>query len=248
MRADDMGEMGEAWRRMRAGSGALLASAMFIGTAASGALAFGVSSRSRLGIALGEAVLLLAVGAIRVFVGASFGILRRRRAFDPDRVREPEGARGFPYWLAVAGAALLVASFLTGWLNFLDGQKHPAAGPLAIALWAAVAIVGFAARALVFTRDKDGALALSAFGGGFLQRYAAGGLVIVGRFLVEPTTDAGRPVSDWVAAGGGPLGRFAPASGPLAPAAGPGPALPIVVGLAIVLAVRFAQLVPRIPP
>src|SRR3989442_8206759 len=107
MRADDMGEMGEAWRRMRASSGALLASAIVIGLAASGALAFGVSSRSRLGIALGEAVLLLAVGAIRVFFGASFGILRRRRAFYPARVPAPEGARGVPYWRGVAIGPLL---------------------------------------------------------------------------------------------------------------------------------------------
>ncbi len=246
MRTDDMAEMGEAWRRMRASSGALLASAIVIGLAASGALAFGVSSRSRLGIALGEAVLLIAVGALRVFFGVSFGILRRRRAFDPDRVREPEGARGFPYWLAGAGAALLVASFLPAWLNFLDGQKHPAAGPLAIAVWAAVAIVGFAACAVVFTRGKDGALALSAFGGGFLQRSAAGGLGIVDRFLVEPTTDAGRRIGDWIAAGDGALGRFATASGQLALAAGRGPALPIVVGLAIVLALVLALVAPGI--
>src|SRR5439155_13951298 len=132
-----------------------LASTIVIGLAASGALAFGVSSRSRLGIALGEAVLLVAVGALRVFFGASFGVLRRRRAFDPERVREPEGARGFPYWLAVAGAALLIASFVAGWLNFLDGQKHPLASPLAVAVWLAPGIIGFAAFSSAFSRVID---------------------------------------------------------------------------------------------
>ena len=69
MRTDDLAEMGEAWRRMRASSGALLVSVVVIGLAASGALAYGVSSRSKLGLALGEAVLLVAVAALRVFFG-----------------------------------------------------------------------------------------------------------------------------------------------------------------------------------
>ena len=246
MRTDDLAEMGEAWRRMRASSGALLLSAIVIGLGTSGALAFGVSSRSRLGIALGEGVLLVAVGAMRVFFGASFGILRRRRAFDPDRVREPEGVRGFPYWLAVAGAALLIASFLTGWLNFLDGQKHPSASPLAIAVWLAPPVLGFAACAAAFIRGKDGALAFSALSGGFLRRYATGGLGVVDRFLVGPTTDVARRLGDWIPRGDGALGRFATASGELALAAGRAPALPIVVALAIVLAIVFALFAPGI--
>ena len=246
MRTDDLAEMGEAWRRMRASSGALLLSAVVIGLATSGALAFGVSSRSRIGVALGEGVLLVAVGAMRVFFGASFGVLRRRRAFDPDRVREPQGARGFPYWLAAAGAALLVASFITGWLNFLDGHKHPAAAPLGIAVWLAPGILGFAACAAAFTRSKDGALALSAWSGSFLRRYATGGLGVVDRFLAAPTTDAARRLGEWIPRGDGALGRFATASGELALSAVRAPALPIVVGLAIVLAVVFALVAPGI--
>jgi NADH:ubiquinone oxidoreductase subunit 5 (subunit L)/multisubunit Na+/H+ antiporter MnhA subunit len=246
MRTDDLAEMGEAWRRMRASSGALLASAVAMGMAAGGALAFGVSSRSRLGIVLGEAVLLVAVAALRVFFGASFGILRRRRAFDPDRVREPQQARAFPYWLAGAGAVLLVASFIPEWLNFLDGQKHPAASPPAIAVWVGVAIVGFAACAFAFTRSKDGALGLSALGGTLLRRYAYGGLRVVDRFLIAPTTDAARRLGDWIPVGDGALGRFAIASGQLALAASRGPALPIVVGLAILLALVLALAAPGI--
>ena len=246
MRTDDLAEMGEAWRRMRASSGALLVSTIVMGLATTGALALGVSSRSRLGVALGEGVLLVAVGAMRVFFGASLGILRRRRAFDPDRVREPEGARGFPYWLALVGAALLIASLVPGWLSFLDGQKHPTAAPLAIAVWAVAAIAGFGACAAAFARSRDGALALSAFGGAFLRRYAAGGLGVVDRFLVGPTTDAARRVGDWIPRGDGALGRFATASGQLALAAGRAPALPIVLGLAIVLAIVLALAAPGI--
>jgi NADH:ubiquinone oxidoreductase subunit 5 (subunit L)/multisubunit Na+/H+ antiporter MnhA subunit len=246
MRTDDLAEMGDAWRRMRASSGALLVSAVVIGLAASGALAYGVSSRSKLGIALGEAVLLVAVAALRVFIGASFGILRRRRAFDPDRVREPQQALAFPYWLAGAGAVLLVASFITGWLHLLDGQKHPTPSPAAIAVWVAIAGIGFAACAFAFTRSKDGALGWSAAGGAFLRRYAYGGLRVVDRFLVAPTTDAARRLSDWIPAGDGAVGRFAIASGQLALAAGRGPAVPIIVGAAILLALVLALAAPGI--
>ncbi len=45
MRTDDLAEMGDAWRRMRASSGALLGSALVMGLAVSGALAFSVPSR-----------------------------------------------------------------------------------------------------------------------------------------------------------------------------------------------------------
>src|SRR5205807_4128336 len=150
MRTDDLAEMGDAWRRMRASSGALLASAIVIGLAVSGALAFGVRSRSFLGFALGDAVVLIAVAGLRLFLAASFGPLRRRRAFEPDRVRETPGALGWPYWLAVAGAVFVIASLLTGWLNFLDGQKHPASSAGAVVIWVAVALVGFAVCTLAF--------------------------------------------------------------------------------------------------
>ena len=246
MRTDDLTEMGEAWRRMRASSVALLLSAAVLGLAATGALAFGVSSRSRLGFALGEAVLLLAIGALRVFFGASFGLLRRRRTFDPERVREPQGGLGFPYWLVVAGAVLVVASLVTGWLNFLDGQKHPPAPALAIVVWVAPAVLGFALCGLAFWRSRDAALLLTAVVGSWLQR---GGRVVyrfIDRFLIAPSLDLARRFGDWVPAGDGALGRFAAATGQVALAAGRAPAVPIVVALAIVLAVAFALAAPGI--
>jgi NADH-quinone oxidoreductase subunit L len=246
MRTDDLTEMGEAWRRMRASAAALLLAGLVIGIAATGALAFGVSSRSRLGFALGEAVVLLSVGALRVFFGASFGPLRRRRTFDPDRMREPESALGFPYWLVVAGAALSVASLTAAYLGFLDGQKHPAAPPIALGVWAALAGVGFVACALAFWRGKDGALGVSAFAGGWLQRGATTTYYVIDRFVVSPSTDLVRRFGDWLPAGDGALGRFAAATGRLALASGRGPAVPIVLGLALVLALVIALAAPGI--
>jgi len=247
MRTDDLVEMGDAWRRMRASSTALLASTIVLGLSATGALAFGASSRSKLGLALGEAALLIAVAALRVFLATAFGPLRRRRAFDPDRVREaPQAALSWPYWLALGGAAFLIASLITGWLNFLDGQKHPAPSVAAFAVWAGAAIVGFAVCALVYVRAKDGALRASAAAGAWLGR--AVGLVfgVIDRFLVAPTTDLARRLGDWIPQGDGALGRFATASGQLALASVRAPALPMLVLLAVVLAVVFALVAPGI--
>jgi NADH:ubiquinone oxidoreductase subunit 5 (subunit L)/multisubunit Na+/H+ antiporter MnhA subunit len=245
MRTDDMAEMGDAWRRMRASSVALLASIVVVGLSACGALAYGFSTRSKLGLALGDATLLIAIGGLRLFLGASLGPLRRRRAFEPDRVREaPREVLGYPYWLAVAGAAFLVASLLSGWLNFLDGQKHSNLSLGTLVVWVAVPIVGFAAVTFVYSRGKDGALALSAAGGVWLDRVTTIVLGLVSRFLIEPVTDIARRIGDWVPEGDGALGRFSVTSGQLALAAARAPAVQILVVLAAVLALIFALVAP----
>ena len=246
MRTDDLVEMGGAWRRLRASSGALLACAVAIALAPTSALAFGASSRTKIGIALGEAALVAAVAAARVYFGASFGELRRRRAFDPDRVREPQDALGWPYWLGVAGAVLLVASLISGWLTFLDGAKHPAPAVVALVLWAAVGAAGIAVAALTHVRGRDGALATAAVGGDAVTRVAAAIVAGVDRFLVAPSTDLARRVGDWIPAGDGAVGRFATSTGQLALGAGRAPAASLVVLLAIVLAVILALLAPGI--
>ncbi|HYU62274.1 MAG TPA: proton-conducting transporter membrane subunit [Verrucomicrobiae bacterium] len=246
MRTDDLAEMGEAWRRLRASAGALLVTAAVMAVADCGALAFGVKSRSFLGFALGEAVLLVAVGGLRIYLAASFGPLRRRRAFEPERVRQVEGALGWPYLLAIAGAGFLVASLFAGWLNFLDGQKHPAASVGAILVWAGVAIVGIAIAAVSFVRGKDGALAASAAGGAWVHRSLMVAFAGIDRFLIRPTTDIARRLEDWVPAGDSALGRFTSTSGQLALAAGRVPALPIVIVLAVALAIVFAIVAPGV--
>jgi len=246
MRTDDLVEMGEAWRRMRASSGALLVAGLVMGLASTGALAYGVVTRSAAGLLLGEAVLLTAAASLRVYFGASFGILRRRRAFDPDRVREPQGGQGWPYWLGFVGAAFALASVITAWLGFLDGQKHPAASPASFVIWMAVAVLGFAACGAAFARGRDGALALSAFGGMWLRRGAGRAFAWTDRFAVAPATDAARRVGDWVPAGDSALARFVSYAGGLTLTAGRAPGLALVLALAVVVAVAFAVAVPGI--
>ena len=247
MRTDDLAQMGDAWRRMRVSSVALLVSTVVVGVSASGALAYGVSTRSKVGVALGEAVLLVAIAGLRVFLGASFGPLRRRRTFDPERVREaPREVLGYPYWLAVGGAALLVASLIGGWLNFLDGQKHSAVSASGVGIWAAVAVIGFAVVTFAYALNKDAALAASAAGGELLDRVTASLFGAVDRFLIAPILGIARQIGDWIPAGDGALGRFATTSGQLALAATRAPATPIVVVLASVLALVLALVAPGV--
>ena len=246
MRTDDLAEMGDAWRRMRRSAAALLLCALLLGLTTTGALALGVSTRTKLGVALGEASLLVAVAALRLFFGVSFGPLRRRRAFEPDRVREPQEALGWPYWFAVASAAFLAATFITAWLGFLDGAKHPAPSLSGVAVWVAVPVIGFIACAATYTLGRDGAIAASALGGAWLTRGTAVASAGVERFVVAPATDIAGRLGDWIPAGDGALGRLATASGQLALGAARAPALPLVMALAIVLAVVFALLAPGV--
>jgi formate hydrogenlyase subunit 3/multisubunit Na+/H+ antiporter MnhD subunit len=245
MRTDDIAEMGDAWQRMRASSLTLLAGGLVVGLSAWGALSFGVSSRSWLGALLGEAVLLAAVGATRVFLGVSIGPLRRRRAFEPDRVREaPSSSIGWPYMLALAGAVFLVASTIRGWLDLLDGFKHPEPSAGSFVLWLAIALLGIAAATFAYARDKDGALVASATTGAWLGARMATAVALVERFLVAPTTDLARRVDVWLPAGDGALARFADTSGRLALAGGRLPALPLVILLAVGLAILIGLAAP----
>ncbi|MFI5168492.1 MAG: proton-conducting transporter membrane subunit [Thermoanaerobaculales bacterium] len=245
MRTDDIREMGDAWQRMRASSLTLLTGGIVVGLSAWGALSFGVSSRSWLGALLGEAVLLVAVGLTRVFFGVSIGPLRRRRAFEPDRVREaPSSSLGWPYMLALAGAVFLVASTIRGWLDLLDGFKHPEPSAGSFVVWLAIALLGIAAATFAYARDKDGALVASAATGAWLNARMATASALIERFLVAPTADLARRVDVWLPAGDGALGRFADTTGRIALAGGRLPALPLVILLAVGLAILIGLAAP----
>lgn len=247
MRTNDLAEMGDALGRMRATSIALLLSALVIGLASCGALAYSISTRSRVGLVLGEALVLVAIGGLRVFYGTSIGPLRRRRAFEPDRVREaPRESVGYPYWLAAGGALFFVASLVSAWLNYLDGRQHPAPSIAALGIWMAVPLVGFAACTFAFVRSKDGALAASAVGGAYLARVTFFLQAQFDRFVVAPATDIARRVDNWIPEGDSALGRFITTVGLLGLAAARGPAVAFVVLLAVALAVVFALVAPGV--
>jgi NADH:ubiquinone oxidoreductase subunit 5 (subunit L)/multisubunit Na+/H+ antiporter MnhA subunit len=247
MRTDDLAEMGDGWRRMRATTTALLLSGLVIALSAAVAMALAASSRSRFGLALGEAVLLVSIAAIRVPFAIAIGPLRRRRAFEPDRVREGAAASlSWPYWLALAGAALAVASLFPAWIGFLDGQTHKAAMATSLALWAGVALVGVAVTVLTYGTNKDGALRASAWLGVGLGRVRDGGPAAFSRFIAEPIAAIAEHVSEWIQQGDGELARAAAASGRVALGAARAPAVPLIVVLVAALAVAIGLLSPGV--
>jgi NADH:ubiquinone oxidoreductase subunit 5 (subunit L)/multisubunit Na+/H+ antiporter MnhA subunit len=243
MRSDDLAEMGDAWRRMRYSAAALLVTGLVMGLSAMGALTFAIASRSWLGVALGEAVLLVSLGSLRIFMAVSFGPLERRRTFEPDRVREaPAASLGWPYWLALVGGVLVVASLVRGWLDFLDGRQHPAPGSGTYILWFVVALVGFGAAAIAYASNKDGAVHASAGIGAWLGSFVAVGTATIDRFLIAPVLDLARRTGEWIPAGDGDVGRAALISGRFGLGAGRAPVLPLMVMLAVLLALLLGLL------
>ncbi len=245
MRTDDLAEMGGSWRRMRASTFALLLSALVIAFSAAGTQAFAISSRSRFALAIGEAVLLVSIAAIRVVLAVAIGPLRRRRAFEPDRVREaPTASLGWPYYLALAGAALAVASLVPAWAGFLDGSKHKSAAAAAVALWAGVGGLGILLTTFAYATNKDGALRASALLGDWLDRLLAWAAAAYSRFISGPVMALTVRLSELIPEGDGDLARAAAASGRFALAAARAPALPLLVVLAAVLALAVGLVTP----
>src|SRR5260370_7791462 len=97
-----MAEMGGGLRRMRGSTIAVLVSVLAIAASAALATSYAAGTRTRFALVIGEAVLLVTIAGIRVFLAAGTGPLRRRRAFEPDRVREaPAEPLAWPYRLAL---------------------------------------------------------------------------------------------------------------------------------------------------
>ncbi len=247
MRTDDLAEMGDAWGRMRATASVLVASGVVLGFSAGGALAFAVDSRSQLGAILGEAVLLVSIASLRVFLGSAFGPLRRRRAFEPDRVREvPAPALSWTYWVTLGGGVLTVASLFPAWIGYLDGRRHPAPSAGRFGLWFAVAALGFVFAAFAYALSKDGALRASAGLGAAVGRLLAAGAAALSRFILGPARGIVDGTTERLAEGEGGVGEATLATGRLAGAAARLPALPLIVLLSVLLALILALLSPGV--
>jgi NADH:ubiquinone oxidoreductase subunit 5 (subunit L)/multisubunit Na+/H+ antiporter MnhA subunit len=248
MRTEDLAEMGDAWTRMRVSALAVLVAVVVVGLGALGALTFGVSSRSKLGLALGEAVVLIAAGGARVFLAVALGPLRRRRAFEPDRVREaPSPSLAWPFWLSLGGGLLFVGSLIHGWLDFLDGNKHPAPSAGSYVLWFVVVLVGFGLPVLAYARDKDGALLLSAWTGAWLRRLSNATSSTFQRFIAAPVTEiAVRLGERWIPTGDGEVGGALDTTGRLIVSSARLPVLPLVVLAAVILTLVVGLVAPGV--
>jgi hypothetical protein len=238
MRTDDMADMGDGLRRMRGSTVALLISVLVIASSAGVATALGAGTRARFALVIGEAVLLVSIGGIRVFLAAGTGPLRRRRAFEPDRVRDaPAEALAWPYWLALLGVVITIATLFPSWIGYLDSQTHKAGSAEAVVVWVAVAAIGVALTAVAYTFDKDGALRASAALGRLLDWLVYRALAALDRFIYLPLAALTVRVSEWVPQADGELARASAASGRLALWAARAPAVPLLIAVAAVLAI-----------
>ena len=247
MRTEDMREMGEAWRRMRASATVLLGAGVVLGLSAIGALAIAVDSRTRFGFTLGEAVFLVSIGGLRVFMAVGTGPLRRRRAFDPERVRDaPNAALGWPYWLLLVAIALVAASLVTRWLGFLDGRTHSAAKPSVYLLWLALALIGFAGAAFVHASNRDGALRASASLGAVAGALVAFASSFLDRWALAPALRIVDKAEVWIPAGDSAVGRVSLMTGRLAATTARAPALPVMLLAAVLIALMVGLLSPGV--
>ncbi len=237
MRTDDMAEMGDGLRRMRGSTVALGVSVIVITLSAAAATAYAAGTRTQFAFVIGEAVLLVSISGIRVFLAAGTGPLRRRRAFEPDRVRDaPSAGLAWPYWLALAGAVIAIATLFPSWIGYLDGHKHKAGSAAAVALWVGVAALGVALTYLTYAYDKDAALRASAAIGRWLDQLVHGALAVLYRFIYNPVAAITVRVSELIPQGDGELARASGASGRLALWAARAPAVPLLIAVAAVLA------------
>jgi hypothetical protein len=217
---------------------AVLASVLVIAASAALATSYAAGTRTRFALAIGEAVLLVSIAGIRVFLAAGTGPLRRRRAFEPDRVREaPAEALAWPSWLALVGVVIAVATLFPTWIGYLDSQKHKAGSAEAVVVWVAVAAIGVALTSIAYAFDKDGALRASAALGRLLDWIVYGALAALYRFIYAPVAAITVRVSEWIPQGDGELARASAASGRLALWAARAPAVPLLIALAAVLAI-----------
>lgn len=240
MRTVDMRATGGGWQRMPATSAALVVAAAVLSLAGVGTVMMRGSGPA--GIALGAGLALVALSAFRPYFAVAHGPLRRRRAFEPERVREVPAAVVLAADVCLAmGVVALSATLLTGWIGFL-GVGGQAVVMGTNVLWLIAPLVGVLAAIVAFgTRKDQGLLVGTRLGeqaGAFWEQ--VGGLYdrLVARpgyQVVHGVEDVGVPA---VEVG---VGRAITASGGLAGSAERSlPWLPTVLALAVVLAAAFA--------
>ena len=243
MRTVDLRAMGGGWERMPLTSTALLLSAAVLSLAGLAPAMLRPRSLAWIGFAAGLA--LVALSASRPYFAVAHGELRRRRAFEPARVREVAGTVAGAA-LAVAGLAAIavVLGFVPRWVGFLGAGGQAPGGLRANALWILAPAAGAAVGAAAFWLRRDAALAVCvALGDRFGALWELGG-GLYDRFFARPGGRIVGAVEDvGVPAVESGVGRALNRAGGLAAASERGlPWVPTVLGLAVVLAVAFGLL------
>ena len=240
MRTVDLREMGGAWARMRGTAVGLAVASLAIALAGAGAVA--LRPQGIAWLALGPGLALVTLCLLRVYVSVAHGELRRRRAFEPARVREaPGGAVAAALVVALLGVAAAVLGFVPRWVTFLQSGGHAVVGAGTNLLWVASLLAGIVAAGLLFWYRRDDGLDLTARLGQRASGLWEQSVARYDRFVGRP----GRRAIEGVETVALPavessVGRALVGAGGLADRALPW--VPAVLGIAVVLAVAFGLL------
>jgi NADH-quinone oxidoreductase subunit L len=255
MRTVDLRAMGGGWERLPEGIRMPLTSAALLLSCAVLALAGLEIAMLRPGktlwIAFVPALALVAFAILRPYFAAAHGELRRRRAFEPARVREAASSvAGAALGCSVLALAALVLPFAPPWVRFLGAGGGGVSSLGTNVLWALAPIAGGAAAGWAFMLRKDAALGVCSrlgerFGvvweqaGSLYDRFFArpGGTIVsavedVGVSAVE--SGVGRALTN----AGGLTGRVERSL----------PWVPTLLGAAVILAVAFGLLAQGLRP
>jgi hypothetical protein len=201
LRSYSLSDMGEGLARLRVSTLALGLGAVVVALAAVPAATqlgggglfdagFGITgggSLVRRQLVFAAGLLAAAVVIWRVFVAAGFGPLRRRRAFEPARVREvPWQMAGAALLSALLGLVGTLLAFFTRWLDFLEAGRHPVPTTRTVVLWLAIPVLGSVFSAVAYTLQRQRLLAFSGRAAAELHRGRSVGLAVLRRFVGQP--------------------------------------------------------------
>lgn len=243
LRTVDLRALGGGWERMTWTSAAMLISAAVLSLG--GVAAAMLRPQGVAWIAFAAGLLLVCLTVLRAYLAFAHGPLRRRRAFEPARVREVAGAvRWAALVVAAGGVAAVALGFVPAWVDFLRVGGRAVPGMVAEVLWLAPPLAGAVLAAAVLLPRRDLALAAGATLGERLGALweASGGLY--DRFLARPGRQIVHGVEDvGVSAAEAEVGRALARTGGLAGLVERGlPLVPTVLAVAVVLALVFGLL------
>lgn len=245
MRTPELPLMGAGARRLaRTSAGLLLGcAASALGLAAAAALfasSPGPALGGRVPWLFGAGLFVCGFALARPYFSMAFGALRRRRAFEPDRVRDVDPTAAWSVLLLGVGglAFVLAVFFLTSWVAFLFSVSHATDVFRTSVLWLAP-VAGFAAGGLVYGLAKPRPLAWSGWVGERVDMALLLGSGLFDRFLAAPGLAAVYGVEASALTGGeAQLGLSLVGFGRYVRRLGSGtPVLPVLFILAVLIAV-----------
>lgn len=190
IRSGDLSDMGETWTRMRRTSVAFLLSAAAVVIALVPKAAARASDGWDGSWLLAPALLLLGMALLRPYAVFAHGRLRRRRAFEPTRVREvAPGAAAAALGESAAAALAVLLAFLTPWIAWFGGPGRPGHLEQLLA-WLGIAVAGCALGAGITLWRREPVIGWSARTHAAIAAASGLTVLVTDRFLRQPAAGA----------------------------------------------------------